>query len=290
MKKIILFGFGRPLIELYQNLKSNYDIIGIVTDYERRKKNPEFYDFVAAENLNLIDCEHVRALNPDLILVFNYNKIIDASKIGELLVLNIHMGILPTYRGNGANSWSILNGNKTVGYTLHEINEILDGGKIFYRFEYEIQDNETYAHARKAMDVDLKTNFLSVLDNVLNHRLEGVEQQNEKFIYASRLYPEDGILANWNYETEAIFNHQIVFSKPMGTGLKMKFKDQFIEISKISSIPDYLNSFGFPGAVVNILNESIWVKTKDTAISIDEIMIDGKPTAPSTLYKIGERL
>ena len=290
MKKIILFGFGKPLIELYQNLKHTYEILGIVTDYERWKKNPEFYDFVAAEKITLIDRSNVRALKPDLILVFNYNKIIDVSNADGLLFLNIHMGLLPTYRGNSANSWSILNGNRKVGYSLHQINDVLDGGKIFYRFEYEIQENETYEHARKAFSMDLKTNFLFVLNNVLNGSLKGVEQQNEKFIYTSRLIPQDGILPHWNYETEAIFNRQIVFSKPLGTGLKMKFKDQFLEITKISRILNYLNYPGFSGAIVNIVNGSIWVKTKDTAISIDAIMIDGQSVLPSTLFKIGERL
>ncbi len=290
LKKIILFGFGKPLMELYQNLKNNYEILGIVTDYERRKKNPDFYDFMAAESIALIDYGNVKALQPDLILVFNYNKIIDVAQADGLLLLNIHMGLLPTYRGNSANSWSILNRNRTVGYTLHQINDVLDGGKIFYRFEYEIQENETYEHAKNAMSVDLKTNFLIALENVVNGSLKGVEQQNEKFIYASRLIPEDGILAHWNYETEDIFNRQIVFAKPLGTGLKMKFKDQYLEVAKISRIPNYLNSSGFSGAIVNIVNGSIWVKTKDTAISIDAIIIDGHSVLPATLFKIGERL
>ena len=290
MKKIILLGFGKPVMDLFQNLKNNYEIIGISIDYERRKNYPNFYDFIADENITLLDFEDISDLNPDLVLVINYNKIIDISKLDGLLVLNIHLGILPIYRGNGANAWSILNGNRNVGYSVHEMTEVLDGGQIFYIFEYQIKDNETYLHAREAISADWKTNFLTVIENILNQTLKGIDQQNEDFIYASRLFPEDGILTHWNYETKCIFNHHIVFAKPLGTGLKMKFKDQWFEISKISSIPNYLNASGYPGAIVNIVDKCIWVKTKDTAISIDEIVVDGKLVSPAELYKIGERL
>jgi hypothetical protein len=35
---------------------------------------------------------------------------------------------------------------------------------------------------------------------------------------------------------------------------------------------------------------SIWIKTRDTALSIDELLIDGNAVLPATLYKIGERI
>jgi hypothetical protein len=35
---------------------------------------------------------------------------------------------------------------------------------------------------------------------------------------------------------------------------------------------------------------SIWIKTRDTALSIDELLIDGNTVLPATLYKIGERI
>jgi len=59
------------------------------------------------------------------------------------------MGLLPVYRGNNANSWSILNGDRRVGYTFHDVSNILDGGAIYYKFTYEIKENETYFHAKK---------------------------------------------------------------------------------------------------------------------------------------------
>ncbi len=65
----------------------------------------------------------------------------------------------------------------------------------------------------------------------------------------------------------------IIFSRPLGTGLKMIYQGETIEISKISTIPNYKISKGLIGAVVlKNANGSVWIKTKDTAISIDELI------------------
>ena len=43
---------------------------------------------------------------------------------------NFHPGILPGYRGAGAYSWAILNGESETGVTLHEIDYHIDSGPI----------------------------------------------------------------------------------------------------------------------------------------------------------------
>ncbi len=291
MKKIIIAGFGQPVIDLYNCLENKFEVVGVILDYERRVKFPFFYDFLTSKNLPILSCETVQDYNPDLILVINYNKIIDVSNTKAPLMLNIHMGLLPTYRGNSANSWSILNGDRNVGYTIHEVEEVLDGGKIFYKFQYHINQYESYFEAKNAINTNIAIQLPDVLNSILNGTIKGVDQTNAKFIYTSKLVPEDGIITNWNHKTEDIINRNIIFSRPLGTGLKMIYQNNIYEITRISLIPNYMKSKGFPGAVVlKNSNGSVWIKTKDTAISIDELLLDGKMVFPSDIFKIGERL
>ena len=71
----------------------------------------------------------------------------------------------------------------------------------------------------------------------------------------------------------------------------MKYQETIFEINKWSLIPNFMKSKGFPGAIVLKNSDgSVWIKTKDTAISIDELLIDGKIVFPSDIFKIGERL
>jgi methionyl-tRNA formyltransferase len=291
MKKVILAGFGQPLLDLYESLKNQFLILGVILDYERKEKYPLFHEILSNESITVYSFEEAQSLNLDAVIVINYNKIIDVSRNKIPFILNIHMGLLPVYRGNSANSWSILNGDRKVGYSLHEVSDILDGGDVYYTFSYEIKENETYYEAKNAINRDIKHQLPIIIQSVINREIKGVSQENESFIYASKLYPTDGILSHWDYTTEEIINRNIIFSKPLGTGLKIKYKDFLIEICKMSTISKYKTSNGFPGAIVlKNPNGSVWVKTKDTAVSIDEIFHEGQLILPSTLFKIGERL
>ena len=291
MKKIVIAGFGQPVLDLINTFEDKFDVKGVILDYERPKKFPSFYKKLEMLSISILSIDNINLLNIDAIIVINYNKFIDLSSIKCSFVLNIHMGILPLYRGNGANSWSILNGDRNVGYSLHQVSEVLDGGLIYYKFKYEIKENETYFHAKTAINTDLKNNLPLLVDKILNGNIKGTNQDDKEFIYASKLKPEDGILKHWNYTTQEILNRNIIFSKPLGTGLMLKYKNQLLEINKLSIIPKYKISKGISGAVVLKTNSgSVWIKTKDTAISIDEIIVDNKIVIPSNLLKVGDRL
>lgn len=291
MNKLVIAGFGQPVLDLINHFKEKFHIVGVLLDYERRAKFPYFYEELEKKSISILSIEEINSSEIDAIVVINFNKIIDIEKFNVPLILNIHMGILPVYRGNSANSWSILNGDRNVGYTLHEVSEVLDGGIIFYKFQYLIKESETYIAAKNAINNDLKSNLPTIFQKIIAGEIKGVSQENEPFIYASKLIPEDGILLHWNYTTEEIINRNMIFSKPLGTGLKIKYNDEILEINKLSTIPNYKVSKGFAGAVVLKTNEgSIWIKTNDTAISVDEVLINGKIVKPTELFKIGERL
>ena len=289
MKRIFLAGFGQPLIDLYNSVKGKFEVVGVILDYERRAKFPFFYDFLESQKLKIYAFDDLKVIQHHGTVVINYNKIIETKDTQP--ILNIHMGLLPMYRGNNANAWSLLNGDRKVGYTLHEVSEVLDGGKIYYKFEHEIADNETYFHAKTAINNDISMHLPTIIEQVLDGTIEGISQENESFIYAGKLIPEDGIITDWNIETNFLISKNMIFSRPLGTGLKMRFNDKIIEISKLSTIPNYKKSIGIPGAVVlKNTDGSVWVKTKDTAISLDELMIDEKMVKPADAFKTGERL
>lgn len=291
MNKIVIAGFGQPVLDLINSFSSNFEIKGVFVDYERRSKFPLFYTELQSKSIPILTLEELNSLGLDAIIVINFNKIINVHEIKVPLLLNIHMGLLPVYRGNNANAWSILNGDRNVGYTLHQITSELDGGAIYYKFEYLIKENETYFAAKNAIVNDLNNNLSSVVQKVIEGKIEPVTQEDAEFIYASKLIAEDGVLENWNYTTTEIINKNIVFSKPLGTGLRMKYKNEIFEINKFSTIPKYKKCNGFAGAVVLKTNDgAIWVKTKDTAIALEELIINDKIVKPAEIFKIGERL
>lgn len=291
MKKIVIAGFGQPALNLVKSFKQRFTVLGIIHDYERKSKFPSYYESLANEGIPVITFEDANTMEVDGIIVINYNKIIDVSVCKVPFLLNVHMGLLPIYRGNNANAWSLLNGDRNVGYTLHEVSSELDGGDIYYKFGYEIKETETYFQAKEAINSDLDNSLPNIVEKVINGEIKPTSQENSTFVYASKLFPEDGILKDFNCTTDDIINRNMIFSRPLGTGLKMIYKNEIIEIGKITTIPNYMISKGFPGAVVlKNTDGSVWIKTSDTAISIGELIINETKVAPANVFSIGERL
>ncbi len=289
--KIVLAGFGQPIIDLYSWLQADFEISGVIPDYHRRAKFPFFYEFLEQNQLPLLDFQEANERSSEAIIVYNYNKIIPIDEVRVPFLLNIHMGLLPVYRGNNANSWAILNGDYTVGYTLHAINDKLDDGDIYYKFSYEIQPKQTYFHAKQAMKTDMELHLSCQISNVLQGKIQPQSQQGASFIYACPLIPEDGIITNWNLPSQDFISKNIVFARPLGTGFKLKYNDALYEINQLSVVSGFLASKGVPGAVVLITNSgAVWIKTADTAIEIQSLTLDGQIILPSEIFKIGQRL
>ena len=89
--------------------------------------------------------EELRALNPDLICVVAYGKILpqavlDIPKYG---CINIHASLLPHLRGAGPIQWSILQGEAETGVTAMYLSAGMDEGDMIDRIVTPIEDTDT---------------------------------------------------------------------------------------------------------------------------------------------------
>lgn len=85
---------------------------------------------------NMQDC--------DIFISVMYDQLISEDFIAlKKKCFNFHPGILPQYRGAGAFSWAILNGDHTFGITLHEIDTSIDHGEIIAIWKADIESYDT---------------------------------------------------------------------------------------------------------------------------------------------------
>ena len=141
--------------------EANYDIIGVVTNVDKPKgrgmkmvaspvkeyaieKNLQVYQPVKVRN-NPEFLEEVKKLNPDLICVVAYGKILpqellDVPKYG---CVNVHGSLLPEYRGAAPIQWAVLNGDKETGVTTMFMNAGMDTGDMILKEAVEIGEDET---------------------------------------------------------------------------------------------------------------------------------------------------
>lgn len=79
----------------------------------------------------------------DVFISVMYDKIIPEEYIKTHKCFNFHPGILPWYRGAGAYSWAIINGEFETGVTLHEIDKDIDHGDVIEIRRFPIKKEDT---------------------------------------------------------------------------------------------------------------------------------------------------
>ena len=94
---------------------------------------------------NLEFIEEIKNINPDVICVVAYGKILpkELLDIPKLGCINVHGSLLPKYRGAAPIQWAVLNGDKTTGITTMYMNEGMDTGDMILKEEVEIGADET---------------------------------------------------------------------------------------------------------------------------------------------------
>ena len=87
----------------------------------------------------------IRALAPELIVVVAYGCILPASvlSIPKYGCINLHVSLLPKYRGSAPVQWSVLNGDAETGVSIMQMDEGLDTGDVLCCEKMAIDPEET---------------------------------------------------------------------------------------------------------------------------------------------------
>ena len=89
--------------------------------------------------------EDIRALAPELIVVVAYGRILPSEvlAIPPKGCINLHVSLLPKYRGSAPIQWAVIHGDKTTGVTIMQLDEGLDTGDILMVQPVDIGPEET---------------------------------------------------------------------------------------------------------------------------------------------------
>lgn len=160
--KILFMGtpdFAKASLEKIYN--AGYEIIGVVTNPDRPKgrgmklfaspvkefaleKGITVYQPAKIRN-NSEFIEKIKELNPDVICVVAYGKILpkEILDIPSCGCINVHGSLLPKYRGAAPIQWAVINGDKITGVTTMYMDVGMDTGDIILKQEVEIGEDET---------------------------------------------------------------------------------------------------------------------------------------------------
>ncbi|WP_367925572.1 methionyl-tRNA formyltransferase [uncultured Ruthenibacterium sp.] len=89
--------------------------------------------------------EQIRELRPELIVVVAYGRILpqEVLDIPRLGAINLHVSLLPKYRGAAPVQWAVINGDEETGVTIMQLDAGLDTGDILLVEKIGIPENMT---------------------------------------------------------------------------------------------------------------------------------------------------
>lgn len=293
--KLVIIGSGNILIDLINELNSNFKEIEVtfVCNLSHRKA---VMDNTQVEldkiGVKTIDIDVKKFKEADLVLSFNCSAILPTDVVNSVHIINMHVGILPKYRGNSANTWAIMNGESYVGFTIHKMVEMLDAGDIYFVSKIPIGKRQTYSEVYDDLMNSIVKDTPKVLMDIYTGNLTAKKQEGD-FLYCTLFSKEIGYIKNFDIDTEYIFNLYRCMSRPHGSGIYFYKNGVVYETRKVIAGYDIgvCNYIGIPGKVVNVFNDMIWIKTRDNIVAFGDIFDEnGVKVNVNNTFKNGNAL
>lgn len=255
-------------------IKNQLSIICVFTDSKSKKIidwcSQECLPFFCGNPRNGNAAEFIANYKVDIIFSINYLFIIDEYllKWPSLFAFNIHGSLLPKYRGRTPHVWAIINNEKTIGFTVHLIDENCDSGDIVLQTELSLEENMTGADVLNTFERLYPGAIIETCRLAMGSKLMLERQNHLLATYFGKRSPEDGEL-NWDWQKERIRNWVRAQTKPYPGAFT------FHEGEKLIIYQVVFDSYGFReqdenGKVLDIQAGQPIVKTPNGAIRITD--------------------
>ncbi|WP_432772681.1 methionyl-tRNA formyltransferase [Francisella salimarina] len=212
MKKLNIVFAGTPNIsaqvlkDLYQ---SQHNIQAVLTQPDRAKGRGKKIQFSPVKEVAIANntpvlqplsfkkdpqvLEQIRELKPDVVVVIAYGIIVpqeflDIPKYG---CLNIHVSLLPKWRGAAPIQRAIQAGDSKTGICIMQMDAGLDTGDILNTLEIDIQDTDT---SQSLHDKFAKLSIKPLLETLENIDMIKSQPQQGEPTYAHKITKQEGLI------------------------------------------------------------------------------------------------
>ena len=277
---------GTPLLAvpyLDSLLKEKFNIIGVYTQPPRARgrgmkiepspiqvfaesnKLPLFYPSNLKEKNEF---QRFKNLNSDLVVVMGYGiklpKIfLDFPKYG---CINVHLSILPKWRGASPVEHALLNGDKETGVTIFKLNEFLDSGPILASKKLKIDAHITKNLLIEKLNKEGQKLLINILPKYFQKKINLSTQKKLNITYAPKIKKNDSKL---NFYDSAIKISNKVRAFSPNPGAWFTFNNERIKIINCSI--EYIK-----GNKSTIMSKDFLIGCSDFSIRPTIIQREGK--------------
>lgn len=151
----------------------------------------------------------IRELAPDIIVVVAYGCIIPPQllHVARYGCINLHVSLLPKYRGSAPIQWAVLNGDRCTGVSIMQLDEGLDTGDVLMVEPVDIDPEETSGQLFDRVSAVGAKTLVQALEKLQAGQLKPEPQQHEMATMAPPLTKD---MARFDFTQSAAHIHNWV--------------------------------------------------------------------------------
>lgn len=275
-------------------LASRHEVIAVVTQTDKPKGRghemafPPVKEVALKAGILVLQPQRARdeeflaemkQLNPDIILVAAYGKILpktllDMPKFG---CINVHASLLPKYRGAAPIQWAVLNGDEKSGVTIMHMAEGVDTGDIILKEEVLLSAEETAGTLHDKLAAMGGPLLLKAMDALETGRAPRIAQKEEEATHVKML---DKTMGNLDFTQPAeqlerwirgLNPWPTAYTRLDGKMLKL-WKAEVISPNELSREMKKQQ----PGTIVTVAKDSFGILTGSGVLNVKELQLEGK--------------
>ena len=229
--------------------------------------------------------ENIRTLAPELIVVVAYGCILPASvlSIPKHGCINLHVSLLPKYRGSAPVQWSVLNGDPETGVSIMQMDEGLDTGDVLRCERIAIDPEETSGELFDRVTAVGAQVLCQTIPAIEQGRLKPVVQDQEHATLAPMLSKE---MAEFHLTDTAEHIHNWV--RGMNPWPGAWFVTSGGKKLKVNQCRVAASAGEAPGTV--LATKPLTVACGEGAVQLLQVVPEGKKPMEGTAFAAGLRL
>ncbi|MGM9992559.1 MAG: methionyl-tRNA formyltransferase [Candidatus Bruticola sp.] len=303
--RILYMGTPQFAVPALRKLAERFEVVGVVTQPDKPKGRghklaPPPVKVTALElglpvyqPLKVRDPEFlglVKQLNPDLILVAAYAKLIPKTllELPRLGCVNLHPSLLPRHRGAIPVQAAIIYGDKVTGVSTFIMEEGYDTGPILMSRETAIGPQESGIQLMERL-AELGADLLVETALGLEAGALKAEAQDGEFNYTKPFQKED-LFIDWYKDSRQIADFvRALYDEPEAAA---RFQGQVVKIGRASAV-DFAGEgeAAVPGQIIGqIKGRGYVVATGKGAVVLELVKPSGKGWMDGASFMAGRRL
>ena len=155
----------------------------------------------------------LKKLKPDLVVIMGYGLLLPKSILQIPLYgcINIHVSLLPRWRGAAPIEHAILNGDEKTGVSIFLLEEKLDAGPIIATQEININKNINKRNLTSELNILGTALLTNTLPDLLDNKISVQKQDETNATYAKKITSELRRI-NFNNDVNTVYNQIRAFA------------------------------------------------------------------------------